>query len=235
MKTENISLLGHRIPHDIRSSSGDPLPPEELPAYRALVHGETVVGKEFGMMTPEGRLVPVVASATPIRTDRGPKGVIVVFQDISTLKELERLREEWAAIVAHDLRQPVAVIATSAELLDRFPRGEEPERDRRVLDRIRTASLRLTRMINDILDASRIEADRLSLDRARADVSTLIDQVVERLEERPPAAHRGDGGAQSRRMDRCRSDRAGAREPAHQCREVRYARHADHDRGLRSR
>ena len=65
-------------------------------------------------MSPDGKMVPMLASATPLVTNHGLGGAIVVYQDIRSLKELERLREEWAAIVAHDLRQPLGVISLTA-------------------------------------------------------------------------------------------------------------------------
>src|SRR4030095_7355880 len=139
------------------------VPFDELPVVRALEHGETVTGKEFLLVARGGRLVPVIAGAAPVRDEAGRiTGAAAVVQDITALKELERLREEWTSIVAHDLRQPVGVITPSAETL--FRRREDiPEKDRKALERIRNASIMLDRMIGDLLDASRIEARRLSL------------------------------------------------------------------------
>jgi len=67
------------------------------------------------------------------------------------------------------------------DLLSNLRGGTLPERDLEVLERMRRASARLTRMINDLLDASRIEARRLSLDRRIIDLSALVDRVVEGL------------------------------------------------------
>ncbi len=60
----------------------------------------------------------------------------IVFQDISALKELERLREEWTSVVAHDLRQPVAVVELTVDGLLRGLPDAAPERTRRGLERI---------------------------------------------------------------------------------------------------
>ena len=49
-------------------------------------------------------------------------GVIVLFRDIRIAKELERRREEWTSLIAHDLREPVSVISLTAELFSSFMR-----------------------------------------------------------------------------------------------------------------
>ena len=65
------------------------------------------------LRTPDGREVPVLLSVAPVlRRDGQLEGVVVGYEDISILKELQRLREEWASIVTHDLRQPLNVIMT---------------------------------------------------------------------------------------------------------------------------
>jgi signal transduction histidine kinase len=104
---------------------------------------------------------------------------VAVVRDITALKELERLREEWASIIAHDLRQPVAAIALTAESL-LGPRNEGLSlQERRAIERIRSASKRLARMIEDLLDFSRIEAKRLSVRPRDVDFCAIIDAVVE--------------------------------------------------------
>lgn len=174
--TGRTDAFGQPVRHDFRED-GEPVPAEALPVWRALSRGETVTGVELGLVTADGRLVPMLVSATPVRTREGPAGAILVFHDIAALKELERLREEWASIVAHDLRQPLGVIALSAEVLvDEDGLSDEA---RGIASRIRDAAARLARMITDLLDASRLEAERLTLDRRSVDFGALIDGLVE--------------------------------------------------------
>jgi signal transduction histidine kinase len=181
--TAQIGPWGNALRYDVRAPNGDPLPADEMPIYRALAKGETVVGAELTILTPEGKPVPILASATPLLTEHGSGGAIVVYQDIRSLKDLERLREEWAAIVAHDLRQPLGVISLCADLLGRQQDSDMPPQQKKAIDRIRSASARLHRMINDLLDASRIEARRLSMGLKTVDLGSLIEQVVESMKE----------------------------------------------------
>jgi signal transduction histidine kinase len=101
--------------------------------------------------------------------------------DPVSAEQLERLREEWASVVAHDLRQPVNTILMTAELLTKR-RGEQAcEAEAKALRRIRTAACRLNRMIADLLDVSLIESQRMTIDRTKIRLSSLVEEVVERL------------------------------------------------------
>jgi signal transduction histidine kinase/DNA-binding response OmpR family regulator len=181
--TGRVTPSGIPVTHDLRLPSGRPIAPEESPLERALVHGETVVGMELKLLAPDGRLVPILVSATPVNAERGTKGAIVVFQDISAMKEVERLREEWAAVIAHDLRQPVGIITLGAEILRTIPEDRLPEPASKAVERIRAASTLLTRMIGDLLDASQIEAQRLAIECRSVNLSELIERVVDSLRE----------------------------------------------------
>lgn len=180
--TGRVDPWGNPILHDLRTPEGAEIAVEELPQYRALVHRTTEAGRELTLLGPSGELVPVIASAAPISTERGGAGAVLVFQDIRALKELERLREEWASVVAHDLRQPVAVIGLAAQVLS-LSDAQRPEPERKALARIRTAASRLDRMIGDLLDFSRIEAKRMSLRRHVVDLRALVDRTVDDLRE----------------------------------------------------
>ena len=182
--TPAVGAQPHPTIFDLRSAAGAPLPREDLPATRALERGEASVGRELAMRKRDGTLVPVLASAAPIRDDDGRiTGATVVIQDISALKELERLREEWASVIAHDLRSPVSSIALAAQMLERLDGSDAPEKRRRAIARICSSVARLSRMIDDLFDASRIEARRLSVTPQAVDLGSLIDGVAETLRD----------------------------------------------------
>ena len=102
---------------------GETLPKEQWPSRRVM-RGETVATEEFLLRTPDGRNVPVLLNAAPVlRPDGQIEGAVVVYEDITTLKELQRLREEWTSIVAHDLRQPLNVITLYINMLQEVGAG----------------------------------------------------------------------------------------------------------------
>jgi len=96
-------------------------------------------------------------------------------EQLEATLELERRRAEWTSVVAHDLRQPVNAISLRAHLLGR-------SEDATVLghaDRIRADARRLTRMVDDLMDVSRLDAQRLELLLQRVDVPALVRAAVE--------------------------------------------------------
>ena len=182
VNSAGCALLGYSRDEMLDRSVAEVIAPEDAQALAAvrerLVHGEVSV-QEWQVRRKDGALVPVVASAAPVRDESGKRlGAALFMQDITALKELERQREEWTSVVAHDLRQPLGVIRFSADLL---ARSALPERDRKHLERVRSAAFRLDVMINDLLDASRLEADRLTLERAPEDLLVLVERILEHL------------------------------------------------------
>ena len=167
---------------DIRQISGEVLPIEELPLVRALSEKEAHPGEEYLVGLPEGKLLPVLISAAPIKQPDGQRlGAVMVLQDISPLKDLEKLRTEWSAMVAHDLRQPVATIDLCVELLHQLHDGLSSEIERQTLDRIKRSNRRLKRMISDLLDVSRLDANRLTLKPTSLDLEALTREIIEQL------------------------------------------------------
>jgi signal transduction histidine kinase len=110
----------------------------------------------------------------------------LVIQAARERDELERRREEFISIVAHDLRSPIAVIDMGAELLERHIGGIEgidPQRTNRFLQNIKTSARGLERMVRDLLDASRIETSTVALELREVELRALIGGIVDRAGE----------------------------------------------------
>lgn len=172
--------FGNPYAYDVRLPSGEPVALDDLPLVQALVRRAITRGRELQLVRADGAVVPILTSAAPVLDEAGKVlGASLVIQDITVMKELERLREEWTGVVAHDLRQPVGIVLMSAALLER---GELSERDRGHVARVRNSAMRLRTMIDDLLDASRLEADRLALERRCEAPDELLDRMLDHLE-----------------------------------------------------
>jgi len=167
---------------DVVHPDGTALTTEEMPVIASL-RGEMVAGRELLVCRPTGDGLPVLVSTAPICNERADIiGAVVTFQDITPMKELERLREEWTAVVAHDLRQPAAVITGYAELVRRAVEGDTArERVLQLLDHIESSSKSLNKMIGDLLDLTHIEARRLRIEPRPTDLVALVSKSAERL------------------------------------------------------
>lgn len=95
--------------------------------------------------------------------------------------ELEkRARENILAIVSHDLRSPLSAILMSVTYLKRAAKGEMPALSQAdVLDGVHRSADRMRRLVDDLLDATNIEAGKLAIATARHDVAAIIEDAME--------------------------------------------------------
>ena len=169
----------------------------------AADQGDPVASRvEFDLPGPNSRRV--LARAVPIR-DTG--GVVMVIRDLTELRHLESVRRDFVANVSHELRTPVSVIRANAEtLVD----GALEDRDdaEAFAGAILSNAERLSALIADLLDLSRLEAGSYRLDRAPVEVGGVVARVMELCSERA-AAHniecRDDIGSDSVVMGDARS------------------------------
>ncbi len=146
-------------------------------AYRsALTRQKEVQVQEVELTKPKRRVLKV--SLCPIFDDHGKfLGIVSVFNDITSERELDRLKTEFVSLVSHELRTPLSSIKAYAEILLRKP---DRAIDQKVefLNIINEEADRLTRLINDILNITKIEERRIDLERKPVDIREIIDKSV---------------------------------------------------------
>lgn len=105
-------------------------------------------------------------------------GLFLVYSNVRREMHLSRLKSDFVANVSHELKTPLALIRLFAETLElgRVPSDEKARQYYRVINK---ESQRLTQLINNILDFSRIEAGRKEYDFVRTDLTRVIEEVVE--------------------------------------------------------
>jgi signal transduction histidine kinase len=101
------------------------------------------------------------------------------------LERLLKLNETMAAVLTHDLRSPLSAIMTSAELLRRLAPNDA---QRTTAERIKTSGQRMSRMITQLLDFSRIRSGALQLQRQPAELDAVCRTVVAELQQAHPRA-----------------------------------------------
>ncbi|HTV23860.1 MAG TPA: ATP-binding protein [Polyangiaceae bacterium] len=92
------------------------------------------------------------------------------------LRRADRRKDEFLATLAHELRNPLAPIRTGVEFLAHAPEGEDA---RRTLGMMQRQIGHMVRLIDDLLDVSRITSGKLQLKRQRVELATIIDTAVE--------------------------------------------------------
>jgi signal transduction histidine kinase/DNA-binding response OmpR family regulator/HAMP domain-containing protein len=158
---------------------GTPIPPDQWISARAL-RGEITMNEELEIHHPDGRVFPILASGAPLRNELGHvAGAVVAFQDITRLREVDRMKDEFVSIVSHELRTPLTSIRGSVQLvLDDVEAVKDPEY-RTLLQIALNNCDRLVRIINDILDVSKIESGNIALRKKAVHVAELVRQSID--------------------------------------------------------
>jgi len=165
----------------------DPLfTPEALATIRGLLHQVVQDGQpheaELEIVRPDGATRWIAVRGEAVRDETGSiEGVSGTAQDISELKELQRQRDEWTSLIAHELRQPIGVISMAASALPELHAASLTKKELSFVALITTAVSGLTRLVDDLLDLSLLDARRLTLDRSWIPASALVNETVERL------------------------------------------------------
>ncbi|HNP70127.1 MAG TPA: ATP-binding protein [Kouleothrix sp.] len=174
----------------IRDLDGNPLPVERLPLARAL-SGEVFHDHRVLSRGASGQDTVLSFSGAPVYDDENNvDGAVTIFRDITTSQKLERAKDDFLAVAAHELRSPLAAVRGYTDLLVRREqrRGDEDSPELRGLTVLAQQVTHMLRMVDNILDVSRIDAGQVSLQVQPVNLVALAQQVIE--QQRPLAGER---------------------------------------------
>jgi PAS domain S-box-containing protein len=177
----------------------------DSPVRKVLEHGHIVgLANHTVLLARDGRSIPIDDSAAPIRGSTGElEGVVLVFRDITERKQAERERErllvreqtarlaaedarveaeranrakdEFLAMLGHELRNPLAPILTALDLLRLRPEGGD-DHPRMILER---QVGHMVRLVDDLLDVSRIARGKIELEKRRLETAIIVARAIE--------------------------------------------------------
>jgi PAS domain S-box-containing protein len=145
------------------------------------LRGQTsLVSEEISFISPEENTFKI--NSVPIIRDGDIEGAILVFHDITELRRLESIRQDFVANVSHELRSPLASIKGYAETL---LRGALAEKDnaREFIEIIHQEGERLSKLINDLLDLSKIESGKMRMVFLPLELRPLVRRILGVLEK----------------------------------------------------
>jgi two-component system phosphate regulon sensor histidine kinase PhoR len=131
-----------------------------------------VVSRELALLKPPRTLLVVIA---PLPTGRG---AVALFHDISAIRRLEAVRRDFVSNVSHELRTPVTALRAAAETLLAGAMND-PERATTFLGVIHRHAERLSRLISDLLDLSRLESGQMKLKSEAVPLARAADAALE--------------------------------------------------------
>jgi PAS domain S-box-containing protein len=169
--------------HIVHEATRHPMP---NPALRALQEGTTVgLANHTVLVARDGTERPIDDSAAPIRNAAGePAGAVLVFRDVTVprrteaaLREADRRKDDFIALLAHELRNPLAPLRNGLQVM------RLADRDVNVVAQARAMMDRqlghMVRLIDDLLDVSRISRNKMELRRTRVLLSDVVGSAVE--------------------------------------------------------
>jgi PAS domain S-box-containing protein len=124
----------------------------------------------------DGRVISVHIS--PVSSNQEFLGTISIFRDITHQVEVDRLKSEFVATVSHELRTPMTPIKGYIEFLLMGGAGELNEQQLQFVDIIKSNVDRLSILVNDLLDVSRIEAGKVALSFQPINLQETLDEVI---------------------------------------------------------
>jgi len=187
------SALGRPLDDVFRIENEATREPVESPVRQVLREGKVAgLANHTVLVRRDGTAVPIDDSGAPIRDAAGALvGVVLVFRDIRERREAERdlersaqrLREQdqrkdaFLGILSHELRNPLAPILTAVAILQQVdPASPQARRAREIIDRQVT---QLTRLVDDLLDVSRITEGKVRLNRERVSLGDVVRATVD--------------------------------------------------------
>ncbi|BDU50028.1 ATP-binding protein [Haliovirga abyssi] len=149
--------------------------------------GKKVNEVEFEYEIDEDTTYPLGISTTLLKEENKILGIIFSLRDLRESKELQELRrvdklkDEFLSMVSHELRTPLTSIKAYTETLMFMVEDNDPETQLEFLTIINEESERLTRLINDVLDLSKIEAGKMSFILKAEDIGAIIRRIVKNM------------------------------------------------------
>jgi len=175
LKAPETCLLGNYInqcnlPQELSSTIGESLQTKDV--------NYTSVSQELSV--GESGEIFLRAHTAPVRGDIGEvMGSVTVLQDISHLKELDKMKSEFIAMVTHELRAPIAAVEQQLTVILNKMAGEVTQKQEQLLSRAKERTKGLLALIKDLLDLSKIEAGKMVQYKEPLALQEVIQRVVD--------------------------------------------------------
>lgn len=170
-------LIGVIFPvQETPTTSGGSVP---APLLQVLHVGTPYRNEEALLVRRDGGTLPTAYSAAPMIADGQIVGAVVTFRDMSEVRRLQRVREEYLALISHDLRAPLTTIYGRAQLLVRRLTEQGMVRDAASAQLLVDSSRRMNMMLEDLVQRSRTDAAVEAQHRVVVDLVALVQQMLD--------------------------------------------------------
>lgn len=165
----------------LEDEDGNSLPVEKRPSIIALSTGKMKSDNYFFIRKNKTR-IPIVITATPIKLSGKTIGLVEIFRDVTREKEINSQRDAFIGIASHELKTPVTSIKAYTQiLLARFVKTGD-EQTAALLMKMDMQLNKLTGLIVDLLDITKIKGGKLQLHNEYFYFDDLVDEIVGQLQ-----------------------------------------------------
>jgi PAS domain S-box-containing protein len=164
------------------------IPPEKSAIYLALHSGKiSTSASSYYYLRKDGTKFPVSRAVSPVIIGGKTVGAIDVFYDITYERELAQAKNDFLSLASHQLRTPLSAMKWTLEMM--MGDADLKEKQKQSLQDIYNSNERLIALVNSLLDAMRIEAGKLTVNKKSSNLVELIDSAYKRC--KPLADKRG--------------------------------------------
>jgi len=134
------------------------------------------------LISRERRKIPVSFTATPVYNSKKKYiGMIVTLRDVTAECAVDEMRTEFVSLVSHQLKTPLTAISWFTEMLKGEEVGKLNERQIDYLNQIYKNNRRMVALVNDLLNITRLEAGRMTVDPRPTDIKELIEESIDEI------------------------------------------------------
>jgi len=158
------------------SDNGEDLPSEVRDMFQRAISIEKEQAIE---LTYQGRTWVIVMS--PLYSQTHIRGAVAVIRDMTEERRLDKLRKDFIANVSHELRTPISMLQGYSEAIVDDIAGTDEEK-KELASVIYDESLRMGRLVNDLLDLARMEAGHILLNYEEANVAVFVEKIIRKFQ-----------------------------------------------------
>lgn len=187
---EDIKKSGKPL-HDIihyKKPDGSLYLMKDCPIDRALPEKNQTKGEDL-FTRPDGSMYPVAFTASPIIQNGAPTGTVIEIRDTTQEKiadekrrQLEKQKDEFIGIASHELKTPVTSIKAYGQVLEKMFRKRGDVRTAEYIGKMDVQISRLSSLIADLLDVTKMQSGRIQFNTGYFDVNELVNEIVDDLQ-----------------------------------------------------
>lgn len=173
---EQFLSYGDYDQHKKGVNEADSLPAELMELFQLSVSTEK---EQIGEIAFQGRTWVIIVS--PLYNKKAIRGAVAVVRDMTEERKLDKLREDFIANVSHELRTPISMMQGYSEaIVDGIAETDDEKRDMARV--IYDESLRMGRLVNELLDLARMESSHILLSAEPVEIGPYINRIIHKFQ-----------------------------------------------------